>query len=250
MGLMRRLMAPITAALRCMGIGVMMGGCISQTVIPGVVKPRPGESLERIPGPMPGFGPFLNASDALIAACPLILGKPHATAGLPGDINFPLRWRISNEYCAWLYYTPDDRYEMSMLATAAVQDNPGMKRCDLPAWVEDQRYQSEALGYVFLLHNHPYASELSDRDLRGVVRMARVHGSWVVKARDREVPIAIIAFFSNSVTEPVECSGYFQYIPVTGEIIKWTRTQGGSFAEKNIASVTWIDSDNYRIERR
>ena len=57
-------------------------GCASTPPIEGVVRPRPGEAfLERLPGPMPGFGPFDSYSDALIAACPRILSKPHATAG-------------------------------------------------------------------------------------------------------------------------------------------------------------------------
>jgi len=60
-----------------------MLGCTGPKPIPGVVQPAAGERLDSIPGPMPGFGPFPNYSDALMAACPLILGKSHALAGRP-----------------------------------------------------------------------------------------------------------------------------------------------------------------------
>lgn len=71
-------------------------GCAPPTPIPGVIRPGPGEPmLEKLPGPMPGFGPFDAYSDALIAACPLILSKPNATAGRLGSQDLSLRWRAS-----------------------------------------------------------------------------------------------------------------------------------------------------------
>src|SRR4051794_3824690 len=109
--------------------------------IPGVVRPGPGEQLlESLPGPMVGFGPYDSFSDALIAACPVILSKPHAIVGHIKDPKLALR--LSAEYCAWLYYTPDDKYEMSMLTD---QSSPGdvlarRRSCRLPDDVDDRRY--------------------------------------------------------------------------------------------------------------
>ncbi|MBN1207763.1 MAG: hypothetical protein JXB05_23060 [Myxococcaceae bacterium] len=113
---------------------------------------------------MPGFGPFDSYSDALLAACPVILSKPNATAGRPGGQDFQLRWRISSEYCAWLYYTPDHKYEMSMLTDQARPNLGDRKTCNLPPFVDDPRYPPASLKYIFALHNHPFEDRLSDYD--------------------------------------------------------------------------------------
>jgi hypothetical protein len=130
---------------------------------------------------MPGFGPFDKFSDALIAACPVILSKPRAAAGRPTDENFRLRWMISQEYCAWLYYTPDHKYEMSLLVAGMIQDDPRKRTCRLPSVVIDDRYPPESLGYVFVLHNHPYENILSDFDIHFIVEMATEHGAIIEK---------------------------------------------------------------------
>lgn len=197
---------------------------------------------------MPSFGPFDSYSDALQAACPLILGKPNATAGKPSGENFQLRWRLSREYCAWLYYTPDRKYEMSMLAAGAVHDDPQKRTCGLPATVDDSRYAPESLGYVFVLHNHPYDNVLSDRDIRFIVAMAVEHGV-TVKTHAGEVPLSVVAFFSLSDSlERPPCDGFFQYIPATGELLRWLRSDSG-WGRQVIGRVEWLDSTRYRIVR-
>ncbi|NRD56150.1 hypothetical protein [Corallococcus exiguus] len=233
--------------LFCMAWGL---GCSASRPPPGVVQPPPGERLESIAGPLPGYGPYPTYSDALIAACPLILKQPQATAGRPGDQEFPLRWRLSKEYCAWVYYTPDQQFELSMLAASAVQDDPGKRSCALPAVVEDPRHPPESLGYVFILHNHPFENELSDFDIRFAVAMADVHG-LTVNTRAGPVPLSIIAFFSkgHDPTQPT-CDGFFQYVPGTGQIIRWTAREKGRWQRKQIATLTWADDTNYRIQRQ
>ena len=57
------------------------------------------------------FGSFDTRWDALIAACPLILSMPGGHAGRQDSMGFDVRWRVSREYCSWLYYTPDQKYE-------------------------------------------------------------------------------------------------------------------------------------------
>ena len=81
---------------------------------------------------MPGFGPFESYTQALMAACPLILSKPNATAGRAGSQDFQIRWRVSSEYCAWLYYTPEHQYEMTMLTDQAAPNLGDKKTCFLP----------------------------------------------------------------------------------------------------------------------
>lgn len=199
---------------------------------------------------MPGFGPFSSFSDALIAACPLILEKPHATAGFPSAQDFQLRWRLSKEYCAWLYYTPAHQYEMSMLATNVVQDDARKRSCALPAIVDDPRYPSDSLGYVFVLHNHPFEDTISENDIRFVVSMATLHG-LEFKTETGSVPLSIVAFFSDSGdVERPRCGGFFQYIPKTGEVLKWTTSGPGRWHKRQSATVTWTSETRYRIDRK
>lgn len=222
-------------------------GCSPPTALPGVVRPGPGERLASIPGPMPDFGSFDTASDALQAACPLLLSKPHATAGRPSEENFRLRWALSQEYCAWLYYTPEHKYEMSMLAAGTIQNDPSKRTCGLPPVIDDRRYPPDSLGYVFVLHTHPYENVLSDFDIRFIVDMAAEHGV-VVKTRTGAIPISIVAFFSRSSDlENPSCDGFFQYIPGTGELLRWTHSQG-AWVHELTGRITWIAADTYRID--
>jgi hypothetical protein len=230
---------------------LMVSGCSSPQSIEGVVRPKPGEPLlESLPGPMPGFGSFDSYSDALIAACPRILSKPNATAGHVQDQDFPLRWRISREYCAWLYYTPDHKYELSMLTDQSRSDDLDRKKsCVLPPSVDDQRYPPSSLKYVFALHNHPYAATLSDYDIQDIVSKGLIHG-FEVETKDRKVQLAVIAFFSNSndLANP-SCDGFFQYIPLRGQLLKWTNTRG-EWRCQQTGTVKWLNAVDFRIEKR
>ncbi|WP_233582917.1 hypothetical protein [Corallococcus sp. CA053C] len=229
-------------------LAVMTTGCASTQRIPGVVQGTEGAPLSSIPGPMPAFGPFDTFSDALQAACPLILGKPHATAGRATEQNFQLRWRLSREYCAWLYYTPDRKFEMSMLAAGPLHDESRKRTCDLPSTVNDPRYAPGSLGYVFVLHNHPYDNVLSDLDIRFIVAMAAEHGV-TVKTQGGLVPLSIVAFFSlSSSLENPPCDGFFQYIPATGELLRWLRDDN-AWGRQVIGRVEWLDDTRYRIVR-
>ncbi|MGZ3458888.1 MAG: hypothetical protein ACXU86_10350 [Archangium sp.] len=198
---------------------------------------------------MPAFGPFDTSSDAIQAACPLLLSKPHATAGRPIDENFRLRWTLSQEYCAWLYYTPDHKYEMSMLAAGAVQDDSRKRTCGLPPVVDDPRYPPTCLEYVFVLHNHPYENILSDFDIRFIVDMAAEHGV-TAKTRTGPIPISIVAFYSKSGDrERPTCDGFFQYVPGTGELLRWTRSRG-TWSHELTGRVVWLDETTYRVDRQ
>jgi hypothetical protein len=194
-----------------------------------------------------GFGPFESFSDALIAACPVILSKPNATVRHIQDPELALR--VSAEYCAWVYYTPDDKYEMSMLTD---QSDPGdalMGRtsCKLPPLVDDKRYPSSTLKYILTLHNHPFGTRLSLQDMRNIIGYANYH-EWSVDTREGEVPISMIAFYSNS-TDPSSptCDGFYQYTPKTNELHQWARAQGHWLSRK-IGTVVWLDEAHYRIE--
>ena len=81
---------------------------------------------------MPGFGPFDSRMEALHAACPLISRSLARWRGTRSDQNFEVRWRMASEYCAWLYFTPDQKYEMSMLVEDTSQDDLLKRSCRLP----------------------------------------------------------------------------------------------------------------------
>jgi hypothetical protein len=229
---------------------VLIGlGCSAPKPIEGVVRPNPGEPpLEIIPGPMPGFGSFDTFSDALMAACPLILSKPNATAGRLGDQDFQLRWRNASEYCAWLYYTPEHKYEMSMLTDQHKPDDLDRKKsCVLPSHVEDPRYPSDSLKYIFALHNHPYGGTLSKYDIQFIVSEGARHGFESPTKHGIE-RLSIIAFFSNSATNP-SCDGFHQYIPATHQILKWTREQDGWQCEQTGLVVWYSNGDEFSVNK-
>lgn len=216
--------------------------------IPGVVRPAPGAPpLESLPGPLAGFGPFDSASDALIAACPLILSKPHATVSHIPDRELALR--LSSEYCAWLYYTPADKYELSMLTNQSDADDlvTNKRSCKLPSFVDDPRYVPGSLKYIFALHNHPFGSPLSLRDMHKIISLANTH-EWVVNTREGRMPIAIIAFYSKA-TDPSHptCDGFYQYTPETRELSQWIQTEG-AWRPRKIGTVTWLDETHYRLD--
>ena len=229
-------------------LGLLGMGCSPPKPIEGVVRPKPGEPLlKSLPGPMPDFGPFDSFSDALLAACPLILSKPNATAGRVGDQDFRLRWRISSEYCAWLYYTPEHKYEMSMLTDQHKLDVLyGKKSCVLPSYVEDSRYPPGNLKYIFALHNHPYGSALSVDDIRFIVSEGARHG-FENTTKDGDLRLSIIAFFSSRLTPP-SCDGFHQYVPGTHQILKWTRASDRWRCEQT-GLVDWKDDgSNFSIK--
>lgn len=204
-------------------------GCSAPKSIEGVWRPGPGEDSEHIPGPMKNFGPFDSYADALKAACPLILSKPNATVGYLQDANPDLARRTATEYCAWLYYTPEHQYEMSMLTDQSSPDDlvTGKSSCLLPTFVNDSRYASGDLKHIFALHNHPFGSKISPVDIRFIEQMASVH-EWVIKTKSNgEIMLSIIAFFSRSKDPSAPtCDGFYQYTPSTRTMMMWTQTQG------------------------
>lgn len=226
-------------------------GCSTPRPIEGVWRPGSGEDSESIPGPMKNFGPFDSYADALTAACPLVLSKPNANAGHLKDLDPQLAHRSTTEYCAWLYYTPDHKYEMSMLTD---QSNPdglvtGKKSCRLPPAVRDSRYTPDALKHIFALHNHPLGTPPSPSDLRFSEQMAGLHG-WLIDTKNTQVLLSIIAFFSTSKsTEAPTCDGFYQYIPATRAMLKWTQSQD-KWSRELLGTVTWTDEDTYRIDKQ
>lgn len=178
---------------------------------------------------MRNFGPFDSSADALKAACPLIHSKPNATVGHLQDSNPELARRTATEYCAWLYYTPEHRYEMSMLTDLSRPDDlvAHKKSCLLPTFVSDPRYARGELKHIFALHNHPFGSVISELDMYFIEEMASTH-EWLVKTKNNgEILLSIIAFFSRSKDPEVpSCDGFYQYIPATGSLVLWTQTQG------------------------
>jgi hypothetical protein len=178
---------------------------------------------------MKNFGPFPSYADALEAACPMILSKPNAVVGFTQASNPELVRRTATEYCGWLYYTPAHLYELSMLTDRSASDDvvTGRKSCDLPAFVNDARYASSDLKYIIALHNHPFGTQVSERDVRFIEAMASVH-EWVITTRSHgQVLLSIVAFFSRSSNLGVPtCDGFYQYIPATRSMVRWTRAQG------------------------
>ncbi|WP_342377727.1 hypothetical protein NVS55_00415 [Myxococcus stipitatus] len=194
--------------------------------------------LEKLPGPL--LGPFNSPSSALLAACRKILRKPHANAGRHDRQDFDVRWRVSSEYCAWLYYTPDQNYVVSKLTDQSKVDPlHRSKSCLLPSVVDDPRYPPDSIKYIYALHNHPYGSELTENDIHFIVSEGVAHG-FESETKDGRLRLSIVAFFSRDVAEP-SCDGFHQYIPLTGQLLQWTR-DGKRWQCEQTGRVQWSES--------
>jgi hypothetical protein len=213
---------------------------------PDVVRPPPGGPLlKRIPGPM--LGPFESYQNALIAACNKIIAKPHATAGRKDHPQFDVRWRVSSEYCAWMYYTPDKKYVISKLTDQALED-PALrsKQCILPPAVDDPRYPPESIRYVYALHNHLYDDRISNLDIRYIVTEAGEHGVEV-ETKDGRLRISMVAFVANDFESP-SCDGFYQYIPATNQMLKWSHVQGRWDCKQTHRVIWWADYSEFSVE--
>jgi hypothetical protein len=225
--------------------------CSSPTLTdPQVWRPTSQQEAGSIPGPLKNFGPFDSFSDALKATCPLILSKPNASVAHLQEREPKLAVRVATEYCAWLYYTPEHKYELSMLTDLEEpgDDLHGAASCLLPPNVDDPRYPPSSIEYIFLLHNHPFARELSDRDIHLAVAMANAHG-LIAKVGNRRIPLAVIAFFSNSKdAQSPSCDGFYQYTPATSELMKWLNT-GGEWRDERVGKVDWVSPTRFIITK-
>jgi hypothetical protein len=206
-------------------------GCMPPRIDPDIVRPAPGAPLlTSIPGSL--LGAFDSYNEALFATCQRILEKPHSSAGRqPSDLAlreeqdaFKLRWRISTEYCAWMYYTPDGKYVVSKLTDQTKpQPSDERKRCFLPSAVDDPRFPPGSIKYIFVVHNHPNDTPISKDDVIYIVAQGLKHG-FNIQTKDGNLRLSIIAFFSNSHANPT-CDGLYIYSPEAGRILKYTRNQ-------------------------
>ncbi len=192
-----------------------------QAADPDTVRPRPGEPpLTQLSGPLRIFDSYQNA---LLSACQKIVSKPRATAGRRDAQGFDTRWRVGTEYCAWIYYTPDGKYVLSKLTDqTSVAATGQSKHCLIPSYVDDQRFPADSIKYIFVIHNHLYDDLLSDDDLSVTLKQGRHHG-FEAATKDGRIQLSAIAFFANEVESP-KCAGFYQYLPLTGQILKWSRT--------------------------
>ena len=230
----------------------MAWGCLPGRPPPGVLRIDPANPPESVPGPMPDFGPFDSRWDALLAACPVILSQPRATAGHQSDMNFGARWRASTEYCSWLYYTPAGKYEMSMLVESSETippDDMSERGCRMPAYVDDKRYPPRSLKHLYVLHNHPAVpTHLSEKDIAALVNVARIHGEYL-ETKEGRIPVGIVAFFSNSPSPgPTDCDGFFEYGLGGRDVVRWTPDGRGTWRRESAGTVTWLSRTRFRFD--
>ncbi|HYH97513.1 hypothetical protein [Hyalangium sp.] len=195
------------------------------------------------------LGTFDSYSEALFAACRKIFTKPRSSAGRSPPTTalreereaFQLRRRAATEYCAWMYYTPDNKYEISLLTDQAGSDPTGKaKHCSLPSFVEDRRYPSENIQYIVVLHNHTFDTRISEEDVLFLVGQGSLHG-FEPKTKDRDRRLSLVAFFSNEHENPT-CDGFYAYSPYTGKILKWARS-GRQWSCTQTHVVRWLTRD-------
>lgn len=227
-------------------------GCTPTPPPPGVLRPDPKNFPKSLSGPMPNFGPFVSRLDALSSACSLIFSQQDASAGREDDMHFDLRWRNTKEYCAWLYYTPDDKYELSMLVESTGPVPPRKqheRRCRAPAFVDDARYPPRSLRYLYFVHNHPATpTNLSEEDIGAVIKIARLHGPFV-DTKEGRIPVGVIAFFANSYrSSAAMCDGFYEYSWGNSWVMRWTRDDEGRWQQEKAGTVTWLNEQEFNFE--
>jgi hypothetical protein len=230
---------------------IFVEGCSTATKpLPGVVEPEPGQTLTSIGGPLPKFGTYPTVEEAIFAACPVMMSLPHAMIPVsPDNQNFNLYWRLSREYCAWLYAPDGKDVEMSLIAVSSVHDDPKKRQCKLPDNVDDPRYASGSIAYLVILHNHPFDDELSGDDLRFLVRMAQLHG-FTPAVKGQRISISIVAFIGKEQDGKILCEGFYRYLPASkSELIKVTASDSGEWKKTLLGRIRWHSEDNYSIER-
>jgi hypothetical protein len=227
-------------SILCAAPGVLLAAaCTAPSPNPYVIHPKPGETLTSLPGPIPDLGPFASVSDAIFAACPVIMRQPHALIPVPRTHqNFSAYWRTASEYCAWLYSVDGEHVEMSLLATSPVQDDPSRRRCDLPAQVMDKRRPEATVAYLVMLHNHPGGDGISLPDLYAIADMARLHGP-TTRFQGQQVSISIAAFLGREREGKPECAGFYHYVPARSDEIILYSVDEGHWQRRVVARVVW-----------
>jgi hypothetical protein len=113
--------------------------------------------------------------------------------------------------------------------------------------VDDPRYAPTDIMYIFAIHNHPFAGDLSDDDIRLAVDLANAH-EWLVKTKDATIHFSVIAFFSRSTDGGTpSCDGFYQYAPGTGDLLLWTNAEG-QWGRRRLGTVVWT-GDKFNIKR-
>jgi hypothetical protein len=71
-----------------------------------------------------------------------------------------------------------------------------------------------------------------------------------VETRGGRVQLSVIAFFSDS-SDPQQptCDGFFQYIPLRSQVLKWTHAQG-EWRCQQTGVVKWFNDTDFRVEKR
>lgn len=204
--------------------------------------------MTSVHGPMPGVGPFHSLEEALVGACQTIVRQPNAVIPVrPDHQNFKLYWKLSAEYCAWLYSGKENEIEMTWLVNDPVQADPTRRTCPLPPFVEDDRYEPSTLAYLIVLHNHVYDENLSTDDLVDLVRKAQIHGTSVVLG-GKLTWISAVAFLGRETDGTVECAGFYYYsFERDNEIRKLVRAENGVWIPKVVARVEWLLDGTVKI---
>jgi proteasome lid subunit RPN8/RPN11 len=180
-----------------------------------------------------------------------MLSMPGGNAGRQDSMGFDVRWHVSREYCSWLYYTPDQKYEMSMLVEGPepLPYEQNRRSCEMPMLVDDKRYAKESLKYVYFLHGHPeFPTTFSERDMAAIALIRKYHGSYV-ETREGKVSVGFIAFFAKNYNPAqARCDGFFEYRIGSNKVLKWTHDEQGHWHREEAGSVTWSSETEAHFE--
>lgn len=207
-------------------------------------RPPPGYEYA-LPAPLKG-GPFPTYFDAMVHACPRLMSLPGAfkrkvSLKRFGDLYVQYARDDSTEYCAWIYYTPEGTYEISLIATPEEQGGGNSRQCTLPRRVIDPRYAHKSaypdarIKYAIAIHSHPSPRIFSQEDIIYIVEMERYLRETLHD--NGEFRLGIVAFFSREDRDEPSCDGFFFYNTSARTIQMWTAGEDGGWQSQIVATV-------------
>ncbi|WP_224362042.1 hypothetical protein [Hyalangium versicolor] len=147
----------------------------------------------------------------------------------------------STEYCAWIYFTPKGKYEISFIATPEAQNTKGPRFCSLPQFVIDPRYVDDEvepdknIKYAIAIHTHPSPTVFTQEDIRYIVETE--HRFQRIRHDNGRFRLGVVAFFSREERDTPACDGFFEYSTAGDTIQIVTRSENGEWQNRDYAKV-------------
>jgi hypothetical protein len=160
-----------------------------------------------------------------------------------GDFYVQYTQDDSTEYCAWIYYTPQNNYDLSLIATPDSQSEADRRFCNLPRRVIDARYvdgtgyPDARIQYAIAIHTHPSPRIFTQEDIIYIVEMEQYLRETLHD--NGQIRLGMAAFFSREDRDEPSCDGFFFYRTSARTIQMWTKNENGAWQSRDVATVSY-----------